>query len=113
MNKEQIIEKLDSYPWDTPTESVMLVGFNESQAICLHRVKIGGVISDPIITVMLPHIEADVTWEHLDKNFINYSCMEFMSHKEFMSKYTDLYDAQRKLSSKCLRELEKEKKNVK
>lgn len=106
MTKEEIIKKLDSYPWDTPTGSAMLVGFNVNQAITLHRVKVGGHISDPIITVMLPNIEASVTWEHLEKNFINYSCMEFMSYKEFMSKYKDIYDAQRKLSIKL-----KNKKN--
>lgn len=111
MNKEQIIEKLDSYPWDTPTESALLVGFNESQAICLHRVKVGGTVSKPIITIMVPNIESDVTFEHLEKNFINYSCMEFMSHQEFMSKYKDIYDAQRKLSSKKI--LENKKKNAK
>lgn len=108
MNKEEIIEKLDSYPWDTSTESAMLVGFNVNQAICLHRVKIGDKVSDPIITVMLPNIASMATWEYLKEHFINYSIMEFMSYKEFMSKYTDLYDAQRKLSSKLLNE----KKNV-
>jgi hypothetical protein len=103
MNKEQIIDKLDSYPWDTPTESAMLVGFNETQAIAFHRIKYNGATSGPIITILLPNVEADVTFDYLDKIGINYSNMQFMSHKEFKSMYTDLYDAQSKL---------KEKKNV-
>ena len=41
MNKEEIIAKLDSYPWPEKNSSTMLVGFNVSQAITLHRVKVG------------------------------------------------------------------------
>lgn len=110
MNKEEIIAKLDSYPWPEKNSSTMLVGFNVSQAITLHRVKVGNNVSHPIITIMLPHIEANVTFEYLEEHFINYSIMEFMSYEEFMSKYKDIYDAQRKLSSKKI--LENKKKNV-
>lgn len=100
MNKEEIIAKLDSYKWPKETSTIMLVGFNVSQAIALHRVKIGNTISDPIITLLMPTLEPSLTFEDLDKKFVNYSIMEFMSYEEFISEYDDLDDAQKKLAIK-------------
>lgn len=100
MNKEEIIAKLDSYKWPKETSTTMLVGFNVSQAITVHRVKIGNTISEPIITLLMPTLEPSLTFEDLDKKFVNYSIMEFMSYEEFISEYDDLDDAQKKLAIK-------------
>lgn len=100
MNKEEIIAKLDSYQWPENKNTTMLVGFNVSQAITLHRVKIGDTISEPIITLLMPTLESSLTFEDLDKKFVNYSMMEFMSFEEFISEYDDLDDAQKKLAIK-------------
>lgn len=65
----------------------VLVGYNDTDAISVHRVKVGDVTSEPIYSKVYPKFEFINSLEELIQKDINVADMIFMSSRSLLSMY--------------------------